>query len=289
MNETITTESCRMMPDYVEALVQDTANRLLKWKVHETSTSEKPVFYLDGQPNIILCQGEDKDGYDSYMLYAEESPGSKRILLSGEYARLSHPSELRILFYLVTSMVSEADKPSSDRLFEQLRAYTAESMQRAYLARIRATGTHSESNCTSIQKLFALCQEAAVVPMYLSLMEDEKGCSLPPQERNRLSTIITAAITIIRETVCEPNKHLFSLKSSLFFAETSDGEKNLGRLTSNLHKLAGCRCAFAHELEPMFGYYLTHIETITPQEYATMQDTVNRACALLLRGVLANF
>ncbi len=269
----------------IEALCRDTVHHFLDWKVVDGSHETSPAFYLDGKCRLFLSRKEAEEGKDHYELSSEDDSGSLT-RVSCEITALTEPSALRKLYYFVEQEVS-CTKPNT--LFDQFNAYTKESQEREFLRRIRARSADSEDNHIGVKKLFEMCHEDMVVRMYLKLLTLERDGPLSQAEQERWEAIVSSTITILRETVYEPSKHLFSFKFPTMTARGFDGENGHVRLNSSLHQLAGCRCAFAHELDPAFGYYLTHLDSITPKEYDRLYDVVNRTCALFLHAVLAGF
>jgi hypothetical protein len=235
--------------------------------------------------NFFLRQIETEEGTDHYELSTQEN-GSEMITIRSEVASLDEHSDLRKLYYIVKKEVVGI-QPNS--LYEHFSEYTKASREREFLRRIYSQNATSEDHHTSIKRLFNMCHTDAVIQMYINLIAHEQNGVLDEAERERWETIVSSTIRILRATIYEPSKHLFSFKFSTLTARGIDGETGYVRLNSNLHQLAGCRCAFAHELEPQFGYYLTHFDTLTPREYEKMYDTVNRTCVLILHAILVGY
>ncbi len=274
-----------MVSQLIDSLCCDTVHHFLEWKLVPNLEKEYPTFHLDGAHNFFLSQkaaGEERDHYE--LCLKEDADGM--VTLRSEEAHLDEYSELRKLYYFVRREVMGSH---SNALCEQLADYTKGSKERDFLCRIYSHSATSEDYHTSIKRLFDMCHTNAVIRMFTNLLAQEQGGSMDDAEQERWEIIATSTIRILRETIYEPSKHLFSFKFPAMTARGIDGETGYVRFNSSLHQLAGCRCAFAHELEPEFGYYLTHIDTLTPKEYEKMYDTVNRTCVLILRAVLSGF
>jgi len=145
-----------------------------------------------------------------------------------------------------------------------------------------------ETKCVRIQKLFALAHESRVIQLYLDRIAKEMAGKLTQREIDRLDALASATITLIEESECIPCNHLVSLNPDPGIAKSIDGKAaNFAISDVSLKKVAGCACSIAHEMDPMFGHYVTHLDTISGKEYEHLDDIVHPACALLLYHIIS--
>lgn len=145
-----------------------------------------------------------------------------------------------------------------------------------------------ETKCVRIQELFALAHESRVIQLYLDRIAKEMAGKLTQREIERLDALASATITLIEESECVPCNHLVSLNPDPGIAKSIDGKAaNFAISDVSLKKVAGCACSIAHEMDPKFGYYVTHLDTISGKEYEHLDDIVHPACALLLYHIIS--
>ena len=145
-----------------------------------------------------------------------------------------------------------------------------------------------ERKCIRIQKLFALGHESRIIQLYLDRITKETAGALSQREIERLDALASATITLIEESECIPSNHLVSLKPDPGIAKSIDGKAaNFAISAVSLKKVAGCACSIAHEMDPNFGYYVTHLDTISGKEYDMLDAVVHPACALLLYHIIS--
>lgn len=285
-NENYNDRPQTIIDTFVDSLIRDTANHFLDWKIDpEYPGACAPAFYLEGRKRLYLIPVRMDSEKDDYRLsYVED--GETTIIME-EMSLIDHPNVLRRLYWEITH--DFADEPT-DPLMEQIRAYMRQSQERYFQSRIMGNDLISaEKKHILIMHLFEMCDADIVTQLYLNALEDEDAPQMAIEERERLSELASATITIIRQTRLNPRKVVFSIKHSSSIAHGFDGENGYLRLNSGLNRIANAYCAWPFELDPEFAFSISHCDTLRKKERDRLYETINRTCALLLLSILKDY
>lgn len=280
----VSAEHCPL-EQLISCLITDSMAHYFNWKVVASADMTRPTFLLEDEQRLYLSQSVKEEDRDGYRLYTANKQDGKTVVttLREELKPLDEPSDLRRLYWVVYKSVC-GDKAESP-LYRHITEYTQDSRYRKFGRHLGSYGPYSEERHISVKKLFTLCNQELVCKMFIKLLCDERG-ELSQEEHTRISKLLEYTIGYMRETrEAEPLLRTFSFRSPTLVAKSGDGSGRTTRFDSGLHEISRCLCSYGHELQPLYGYWLTQ-PVLTDDEKTRFGDVTNRVVVLLLRGIL---